>query len=151
MAISRRKFLAAGTVAAVYAGVPLKALANDSLVSLASPGHSSTGGRSSFETPAYLTREKFAAHLNTNFNLANQTSKTVVKLIRVKDLARGKENDHTGKECFSLLFCGPRKMSFEQDTYTFTHDALGTFAALTVPVRQDKQGRYYEVIFNRLY
>jgi len=56
-----------------------------------------------------------------------------------------------GKECFSLVFRGPRKLGLRQETYTIEHSAMGTFQLLLVPADQkDPSGRHYEAVINRL-
>lgn len=56
-----------------------------------------------------------------------------------------------GRECFSLVFKGPRKLALRQETYTIEHSAMGTFQLLLVPADQkDPSGRHYEAVINRL-
>lgn len=53
-------------------------------------------------------------------------------------------------EKFSLLFQGPPEPPLPQDTYTFQHPRIGTFAMFIVPVGSaDGTHRYYEAVFNR--
>jgi len=148
MAISRRKFLTAGTIAAVFAGVPLKALgkrfgaANRSISSL-------FVGSSAISATSYLSKKSFSSCLNTNFSLSHDDETNVVKLIEVNELSRGKGKTDAGNECFSLLFVGPKNIALSQNTYSIEHDSLGTFAALIVPMGKGKRGSYYEAVFNR--
>lgn len=53
-------------------------------------------------------------------------------------------------EKFTLWFRGRPDPLLPQDTYTFQHPALGTFAMFIVPVvTPDSSQSYYEAIFNR--
>jgi hypothetical protein len=57
-----------------------------------------------------------------------------------------------GRECFSLVFEGPRSLPLRQETYTITHSTLGTFELLIVPGDQSRSsGRHYEAVINRVY
>src|SRR5438094_7912159 len=120
MAISRRKFLAAGTVAAVCAG-PLKAFAGKSLLSPKPSAASPLGNADALRGTFFLNRKIFASQLNTEFALDDGAEKNFVKLIQVKDLSRGKERKAEGRECFSLLFVASPNRALKQNTYTFTH------------------------------
>jgi hypothetical protein len=149
MAISRRKFLTAGTIAAFYAGVPLKALANRSFGAANRSISSIFVGSSAISATSYLSRKSFSSCLNTSFSLSHGDETNVVKLIEVNDLSRGKEKIAAGSECFSLLFVGPKNIALRQNTYSIEHDSLGSFAALIVPLGKGKRGNYYEAVFNR--
>jgi hypothetical protein len=151
MAISRRKFMKAGTLVILSAGVPLKVVAEN----LAGPvgPHSIMGGH--LGGLHFLTEASFAAQLNSTFNVSSGASETVkMRLVEVSDLrtaAVKKSPAMRGRECFSTVFLGPRKAPLKQDTYTVEHTALGKFPVLIVPVGESEQGLYYEAIFNRLY
>ncbi len=55
-----------------------------------------------------------------------------------------------GNEKFSLLFQGPPEPPLPQDTYTFQHPRIGTFAMFVALVGSaDGTHRYYEAVFNR--
>jgi hypothetical protein len=72
-----------------------------------------------------------------------------VKLVEVYDLSpAGAAN---GKECFGIVFAGPRNAPMRQETYAVSHETLGKFEMLVVPIASRKQGLYYEAIFNRLH
>jgi hypothetical protein len=149
MAVNRRQFITTGTLVAVSAGLPLKALAetlnhsNSSANTAAAPLSPLDSASSRFDMAT------FAQQLNTNFSLSHPTQKTaVVKLIEVKDW-RNNETKKTGRECFSLVFSGPA--SLVQNTYSVDHSLLGSFSLLVVPSGENKQWHYYEALFNRLY
>jgi hypothetical protein len=159
MLISRRKFLQAGAVAAFAVGVPLKT------------GIVMTGKRSSDPQPAYpngaqasptvksdpvksgtlasYTKATFAAYVNSLFLIKSKHTRAIeVKLIEVNDAGPVPDQQVAGRECFSLIFSGPKKL--RQDVYTIDHAALGKFDLLLVPVGKDKKGSYYEALINRL-
>ena len=50
---------------------------------------------------------------------------------------------------FALTFRGPLKPPLPQQTYDLRHDLLGEMALFLVPVGEDREGRFYEVVFNR--
>jgi hypothetical protein len=147
MSLSRRKFLRAGTLVAISAGIPMKTL-------VASP----VGQPSSFlptnnrlNAGSFLTRESFARHLNTKFSFAHEEIEGVsVKLIEVNDLTP-KTITTPGRECFGVVFRGPRHAPLAQETYMVTHESLGKFSMLVVPTASRREGVYYEAIFNRLH
>ena len=73
-----------------------------------------------------------------------------MKLIEVNDLTP-KTMATSGKECFALVFLGPRNAPLGQETYAVTHESLGRFEMLVVPIASHREGVYYEAIFNRLH
>ena len=53
-------------------------------------------------------------------------------------------------EKFALLFRGPLASPLAQNTYSFEHQRIGSFAMFIVPIGCVDQSRcYYEAIFNR--
>jgi hypothetical protein len=150
MSFSRRKFLRAGTVVAIAAGIPTKTLLAETL------------GESSSLLPAYrnlrtdvsLNREAFSRCLNTRFSFGHGDARPVaVKLIAVNDLTPKAKTAAaaSGKECFSAVFLGSHNAPLRQETYAVTHDSLGKFSMLVVPVASNKEGLHYEAVFNRLH
>ena len=90
--------------------------------------------------------ETFSEQLNTTFRLQLDESDAIeAQLIEVTD--NGTSPD---QERFSLLFRLPRNRPPTQGLYKVTHEKLGEFELLLVPNREDKQGMYYEAVFNRL-
>lgn len=143
MSLSRRKFLKAGTLVAISTAIPLKTLVARTM-SQPSSFHPSNEG-------SYLNRERFSRHLNTRFSFAHSGLQGVsVKLIEVNDLTP-KAMAASGKECFAVVFIGPRNAPLRQETYAVTHESLGKFDMLVVPIASRKEGIYYEAIFNRLH
>lgn len=151
MAISRRKFMKAGTLVILSAGVPLKAVAGE----LATPASVGTFKGGHLGDLHALTQAVFAAQLNTTFSVGTGASPSVrMKLVEVNDLRSAKVKESPamrGRECFSLLFTGPRDASLKQDTYRVEHSALGKFPLLIVPIGESRQGFLYEALFNRLH
>lgn len=150
MPFSRRKFLRAGTLVAISAGIPLKTFAAETLLQPSSllPTNNNTNG-------LFLNREAFSRNVGTKFSLSGGDAKPVaVKLINVDDLTPRDARQSaaaTGRECFSAIFIGPLSLPLRQETYTVAHDSLGKFSMLVVPVARNKEGMYYEALFNRLH
>jgi len=146
MSLSRRKFLRAGTLVAIAAGIPLKTLMGQTITQ--SSALLPTSGR--LNAGFNLNREIFARHLNTMFSFSRNNFVGVgVKLVEVNDLTP--KTAATGKECFGVVFVGPRNSPLRQDTYSVTHKSLEKFEMLVVPMASRKEGIYYEAIFNRLH
>lgn len=56
----------------------------------------------------------------------------------------------SGNEKFSLTFRGSLDQPLDQNTYLFTHNAIGCFSIFIVPiVVNDQEYCYYEAVFNR--
>lgn len=95
---------------------------------------------------AALTHEEFSKHVNTKFQVeADENTKVDLELITISELKL-----HPQQEEFSLEFLGPLDKFLDQGVRNFSHDQMGQFELFIVPVKQDAQGFYYEVIFNRL-
>jgi hypothetical protein len=95
---------------------------------------------------AALTHEEFSKHANTKFQVqVDENTNVELELVRISELKL-----HPQQEEFALEFRGPLDMFLDQGVRNFTHDQMGQFELFIVPVKQDGQGFYYEVIFNRL-
>ncbi|MEO8436272.1 MAG: hypothetical protein ABI596_15325 [Pyrinomonadaceae bacterium] len=151
MSLSRRKFLRAGTLVALAAGIPAKAVLAETLVVPNSP----LPAYPNFRAALSLNREAFSRCLNTRFSFVHgEATPVAVKLIEVNDLtpnANRPSAEATGKECFAAVFIGSHNAPLRQETYTVTHESLGRFSMLVVPVASNKEGLYYEAVFNRLH
>ena len=141
MTRSRRQFLQTGTLAAMFAAVPLKAFAK----------HISNG-RASFlgllddpEDPlAYYSKATFVSYVNSVFQI-QAASAVDTTLVSVTDMPAP-----SGGECFSLLFVGG-STALTQNTYAVVHSALGTFQLFLVPAGADNNGaQQYRATINRL-
>lgn len=108
-----------------------------------------------FTDPLYnLTSEMFRENLRTRFifSLGGVELGSFV-LIKVNDLnpPEVREPLKNGRECFSVVFKGPRSLPLRQETYTIEHSSMGSFQLLVVPAStNDPAGRHYEAVINRL-
>lgn len=143
---SRRKFLKAGVLAALFAAVPLKTALGQSWKDRdGNPVDGSAPGLQSKDPLATYTKAAFVSYLNSVFQLSNGFSVIEVTLLKVDDMPAAK-----GGECFSLLFRGGSR-ALRQDTYTLVHPSLGSFQLLLVPVPTDEYGvPGYLATINRL-
>jgi Domain of unknown function (DUF6916) len=93
-----------------------------------------------------LRHETLLRHLNTKFHVSLDDSNTVeIELVKVGD-----RNVSPQQERFSIFFEGPLVPALTQGTYSFTHEAMGTFLLFIVPIEHDGNGIRYEAVFNRL-
>lgn len=99
----------------------------------------------------------FSAQIHTPFTIhlpPGQEVQTIeVSLVEVSEWESGsgrRARAAARQEQFSLLFRGPHDRMLRQGMYRTQHDQLGTFDLFIVPVSQDKDGVYYEAVFNRL-
>lgn len=159
MTMQRRKFIKAGTMAALFAGVPLKALAQSDAATRApqAPIPASEIPYASRQDGAfYLQKSTFTPYLNTKFRARAADGKTLIlTLVAVNDLghySKKKRNlNHLGRNGFSLVFAGTRRQPPAQDVYTIENDALAPLPLLLTPVyTKDAKNLRYEVIINRL-
>jgi len=140
MSDSRRKFLKAGLLAALFAAVPLKNVLGQSWTD-----RSDKSGADPNDPLANYTKATFISYLNSVFQLHTVSGIVAVTLLKVDDMTPPK-----GGECFSLLFRGGSR-ALGQDTYTIDHAALGTFKLLLVPAGTDSNGAQgYLATINRL-
>src|SRR5216684_4246971 len=117
---SRRKFLKAGVLAAVFAAVPLKtALGQDWKNRDGNPGDGTSPALQNNDPLASYTKAAFLSYLNSVFQLDTGFNVVAVTLLKVDDMPAPK-----GGECFSLLFRGG-SLALRQDTYTLVHPSLG--------------------------
>jgi hypothetical protein len=143
MSDSRRKFLKAGMLAALFAAVPLKNVRGQSWTDRSD--NPAAGSPDQNDPLANYTKATFISYLNSVFQLHTVSGIVAVTLTQVDDLTAAK-----GGECFSLLFRGGSR-GLGQNTYTMDHAALGTFRLLLVPVGADDNGAQgYLATINRL-
>src|SRR6266850_1205047 len=99
---SRRKFLKAGVLAALFAAVPLKTALGQSWKDRdGNPGDGSSPALQNNDPLATYTKAAFVSYLNSVFQLNNGFNVIAVTLLKVDDMPSAK-----GGECFSLLFRG---------------------------------------------
>jgi hypothetical protein len=155
MSISRRRFLRAGSVAALAAAVPLKGA-----LRVAGQGiRKNLDGNPSDRLPgdiansplSYYTKAAFSAYLNSTFLVQALAGTIEVTLTQVRDTASGRVASQAGQESFSLLFQSRGNSALGQGTYGIEHAALGSFALFLVPGGPDANGgQSYVAIVNRL-
>ena len=159
MAISRRKFVKAGALVFLAAGIPTVAPgATNSKSSAAGtspaptmptpPPHGAAAG--SLRSFSLAT---FTPHLNSSFRIHAEQGATDIKLVKALDLKANNSEAHrmAAGECFSLMFLGFGRESLEQETYTVEHGSLGKFEMFLVPILEKNRGtQHYQAIFTRL-
>lgn len=154
MAVSRRKFIAAGAAALFVVGGPV---ANLDVVL----GQSRQAGLdrdlnagdipfASQQDPVFFfQKETFTPYINSNFVVRGPSGRAAnFKLIGVDDPPARPKGNNPGNRVstsFSLFFSGGKR-SWPQDQYEVTHDALGTFKLLIVPVVSRGEPMYQAVI-----
>ena len=95
---------------------------------------------------ASLTHEEFSQHANSKFQVQGDDNIPVaLELIDVSEL-----KVYPRQEEFTLTFRGPLELFLGQGIRPFTHEQMGEFELFIVPIKQDADGFYYEVIFNRI-
>jgi len=145
MSISRRKFLKVGTVAGLFAGLPLGVITALGQGLSKDRDGNPVDQASTNDALALYTKATFASYLNSVFVLNAGYRTTEVTLLQITDMPAVK-----GGECFTLLFRGGSS-ALPQDTYTVNHPSLGTFKLLLVPAGTDANGAQgYLATINRL-
>jgi hypothetical protein len=149
MSITRRKFIQASAISLLAAGVPL---GSAGLVLGQDLGRTLPGDipyASQLEPVFTFNQSTFAPYLNTIFRVQSDAGwRTSLTLLEVREFQVGPTKDSSGQlkgECFSLFFTGGKK-ALPQENYTVTHDALGTFKLLIVPIVSRGRPIYQAVI-----
>jgi hypothetical protein len=144
MAISRRRFMSVGTIAAIAAGVCLKPSLNTLAQDLIGQfGASTTDPLSNY------TQATFTQYVNSIFRLRGRVTVDVT-LMKVQDTLPVNVSRAGGRESFALHFRGG-DITLPQDSYQVEHAALGTFMLFLVPSGADENGAQgYVAIINRL-
>jgi hypothetical protein len=143
MSDSRRKFLKAGVLAALFAAVPLKEALAQSWKDR--DGNPTNNPETQNNQLANYTKATFISYLNSVFELHTTTGVVAITLLQVGDMPAPKDG-----ECFSLLFRGGSR-ELRQDSYTLVHPSLGAFQLFLVPVGADEYGAQgYLATINRL-
>ena len=96
--------------------------------------------------PEFLTRDRFAENLNTNFDVLCSDGQTFT--LKLAEVSKLKLSNRT--ECFSLLFESPLDWFLLQGMHTLKHERMGTFELFLVPVFKEETCFVYEALFNRL-
>ena len=105
--------------------------------------------------PLYLmTRSMFTENLYTKFGFSLGGVKLgYFVLVDVIDTNPDfvPSNPTSIRECFSLVFQGPKGLALRQETYTITHGKLGEFRLMLVPGAANRSGHHYEAVINRVF
>lgn len=156
MAISRRKFIAAGAAALVIVGGPAADL--DRVLGQgrrAGLDRDLNAGDIPYEAQRdplfFFVKETFTPYVNSTFVIRAPNGRSAnFKLIGVDDPpARPKSNPGNRVTSSFSLFFTTGKRSWPQDEYQVTHDALGTFNLLIVPI-VSRSEPMYQAVFNHL-
>ena len=149
MLISRRTFMRAGTLAALFAGVPLATVNVLGQRIRRSPDDNPVDEAAQINNAlSNYTKATFVSYINSVFlfRAVGVRRDIEVTLMQVSDMTAA-----PGGECFSLLFRGGGGPALRQNTYTVEHPALGTFKLFLVPVGTDDNGAQgYLATINRL-
>lgn len=103
-----------------------------------------------------LTKEFFDSYLNETFLLdADGQAEVPLVLTSVTALPAhpmrrvGGESAVLREQGFVLVFRGPNRPALPQRMYNLQHEKLGKIEMMfLVPVAEDKNGRFYEAVFN---
>lgn len=94
-----------------------------------------------------LNKATFSSLLNSKFKITfDEDNEYEAELIEISD---GKAIPSLNLEPFSLIFrADPSQTIFAQRIYTIFSEATGPIDLFLIPRAPDKEGIYYEVIFN---
>ena len=153
MNATRRKFLRAGAVTALFAGLtlaPSKLIFGQKKRKTATPAAAPDS-----DSVFHFNVSTFAPYVGSEFVLAARGRATTARLERVSDLQqdlRERRVSTHGGECFSLVFAAPapKRGAPPQDTYRIEHGALGRFSLFLVPGPARDGSVTYEAVINRL-
>jgi hypothetical protein len=143
---TRRKFFAQSSQLALLSAAAIPSVGGKSAAAVEAASSDSA-------LPSY-TYDIFHRLKDTHFFVSRQTRPSVpLRLVKVEKRKSGPARANapdTGNEKFSLIFLGPTDKSLPQETYSFHHPQIGTFAMFIVPVSTPRDGkqRFYEAVFN---
>lgn len=156
MNVTRRKFLRAGAVSALFAGLTLAP--SKLAFGQKKQRKPATPDAPTQSDPVFsFNASTFAPYVGSEFMLAATARgrATGARLERVsdfqQDLRKRRLATHGG-ECFSLVFSAPapKRGVPQQATYRVEHAALGRFALFLVPGPVSDGSVTYEAVVNRL-
>ncbi len=143
MATSRRKFLKAGMLAALFVASPVEGVFSQSWKDR--DGNPNDPQIPQSDPLSNYSKAAFRSYLNSIFELHTVFGIVAVTLTQVNDMPSPRNG-----ECFGLLFRGGGR-ALRQDTYVLVHPSLGTFSLLLVPTGPDRSGAQgYLATINRL-
>lgn len=141
MSVSRRKFMKAGTIAALSCVIPSTSM--------------SVFGQSAKQpsvTPvdalSKLKQSDFEGQLYTSFNI--RLSKTSVLKAELYQVEESKEGGVVVLDNYSLVFRGVHATRLRQNTYRFEHTKLGAFDLFIVPAGSQGNMKFYRAVINRI-
>ena len=97
-----------------------------------------------------VTKEAFAAHLNTEFVLIPEAGSPVpMTLLQVTGLGNPSSPASTAspRAPFSIVFRAAPNVRLPQRIYRLEHDAMGVMNIFIVPIGPDAQGMRFEAVF----
>ncbi len=93
-----------------------------------------------------FSHQAFLDRLDDTFHLHSEGSEPVdLTLAQVGDLKTTKR-----QEVFSIVFRAPSDRVLPQHIYCLEHPTMGAFDLFLVPIEKNKEGVFYEAVFNRL-
>jgi hypothetical protein len=93
-----------------------------------------------------LHHKDFAPCLNDKFHVMGEhQGRFSLELIQISE-----ETSTPKQQVFSMLFRGPADKFIPQRIHKLKHHRLGEMDIFLVPVGHDKEGHYYQAVFNRL-
>lgn len=153
MNTTRRNFIKASAVAAIFAGTDLFA-------SLASAAEFSGGmpNGTSADRLLYLTSEDFKKHIGAQFSLIGEKEVIAARLldvthtvkpIKVAQYLTGRSRQKLLKETFTLSFQVSTD-DFSQETFQVWHPNLGQFDLFLVPGAKEREQVLIHAVINRI-
>ena len=93
-----------------------------------------------------LSHQGFLSQLGSKFKLRFDDGPVAeLEISEVSDL-----RVLSGQETYSVVLRGPTSFLLPQRTYHLEHSEFGEIDIFLVPIKQDKDGVYYEAVFSRL-
>ena len=143
MSESRRKFLKAGLMSALFAAVSGRKVLGQSWK--ARDGNPGNNPPAQSDPLFSYSEATFKSYLNSIFQMQTFNGVFAMTLQEIESMPAPK-----GGECFTLLFRGG-SLPQPQNEYMFSHGALGTFQMFVVPTDADQSGAQgYLATVNRL-
>lgn len=96
---------------------------------------------------ANLTEEEFSKHVGTTFHAKVGEREVDLTLAEVKGYMPG-PSEEKRMERFSLFFDGPSDFFLPQQSFQMSHETMGDFDILIVPISGDDKRFRYEAVFN---
>jgi hypothetical protein len=156
MSISRRKFVKAGSMAALI-GLSVSPFSTALGQTAVKRAQNEPPDNGYFLTPAEATTDRvfyfqlstFEPHLNTDFTSRLGVAVTTLRLTEVEACPTPAATENAG-ECFTLTFRADRELNSLSTIHTLEHGALGEFQIFVSPTKhaKDPDGLYYVAVIN---